>query len=242
MPRKQKAGLASNSVDTPSLLADEPAFASALDQLARHDAAFMATVDAACGRPRLRRRAAGFEGLAAIIVAQQVSTASANAIFARLEGRFVPLDASAILAAEESDLKVCGLSAPKMRTLRAIATAVAEGSLDFESLARAPAEAAHATLCAIKGIGPWTADIFLLFCLGHADAFPSGDLALQEGARLALGLDLRPTAKELLTLSERWRPLRGVAAHCLWAYYGVARRRTATLEETPRSSHREKAS
>ena len=89
-------------------------------------------------------------------------------------------------------------------------------------------------LCAIKGIGPWTADVFLLFCLGHADAFPAGDLALQEGARLALDLPERPDAKALTVLAERWRPLRGVAAHCLWAYYGAARKRAATLEATPK--------
>ena len=218
----------------PLVLADEASFAVALRALADIDASFMARLDAATSRPALRRREPGFEGLAAIIVSQQVSTASANAIFAKVKATFPTLDAAAIAAAADEDLRICGLSGPKRRTLRAIAAAVAEGRLDFDALAHAGADAAHAVLCAIKGIGPWTADVFLLFCLGHADAFPAGDLALQEGAKLALDLPERPDAKALTLLAERWRPLRGAAAHCLWAYYGAARRRAATLEDMPK--------
>ena len=221
---------------TPRVLADEAVFAAALDALAVLDVAFMTRLDAVASRPPLRRREPGFEGLAAIIVSQQVSTASANAIFAKVKANFPTLDAAAIAGAADEDLRVCGLSGPKQRTLRGIAAAVDEGRLDFDALARADADAAHAVLCAIKGIGPWTADVFLLFCLGHADAFPAGDLALQEGAKLALGLPERPDAKALTALAERWRPLRGVAAHCLWAYYGAARRRAATLDDTPQPS------
>ena len=217
----------------PLVLVDEAAFAAGLDALADIDAGFMARLDAAASRPALRRREPGFEGLAAIIVSQQVSTASANAIFAKVKANFPALDAAAIAVAADDELRNCGLSGPKQRTMRAIAAAVAEGRLDFDALALADADTAHAVLCAIKGIGPWTADVFLLFCLGHADAFPAGDLALQEGAKLALDLPERPDAKTLAVLAERWRPLRGVAAHCLWAYYGAARRRAATLEDTP---------
>ena len=214
----------------PLLLADEAAFGEALDALARLDDGFMQTMRAAGGLPLLRRRRSGFAGLAAIIVSQQVSTASANAIFGRLQARFPDLCASDILQASDVELRTCGLSAPKTRTLRAVADAVACGRLDFESLAVLEAEVSHAMLCAIKGVGPWTADIFLLFCLGHADAWPVGDLALQEGARLALGLQARPDAKALLTIGERWRPLRGGAAHCLWAFYGHARARATTRD------------
>ena len=196
----------------------------------------MQTMRGAGDLPRLRRRDPGFAGLAAIIVAQQVSTASANAIFGRLQTRFPDLSASDVLGAADTDLRTCGLSAAKMRTLRAIADAVACGRLDFEMLAAAEAGMAHATLCEIKGIGPWTADIFLLFCLGHADAWPVGDLALQEGARLALGLETRPDAKALQSLGDRWRPLRGVVAHCLWAFYGQTRARPTTLEVASRSN------
>ena len=107
---------------------------------------------------------------------------------------------------------------PKIRTLRALATAIDEG-LDLDGLAALSADKAHARLTAVKGIGPWTADIYLMFCLGHADAFAAGDLALQEAARLAFDLEARPTARVLAELAERWRPWRGVAARLLFAYY-----------------------
>ena len=214
------------------VLADDAAFAAGLEALARLDAGFMEVMRQAGELPRLRRRDPGFAGLAAIIVSQQVSTASANAIFGRVQARYPDLCATHVLAASDDDLRSCGLSAPKIRTLRAIAEVVACGELDFDWLATAEAEVAHARLCEIKGVGPWTADIFLLFCLGHADAWPAGDLALQEGARTALGLATRPDTKALHSLGERWRPLRGVVAHCLWAFYGHTRGRPATLEAT----------
>jgi DNA-3-methyladenine glycosylase II len=176
------------------------------------------------GPPPLRRREPGFVGLAAIIVSQQVSVASANAIFGRLETELAPLGAASLIAADDAALKRCGLSQPKMRALRALAHATSDG-LDLEALASLDAHEAHDALVAVKGIGPWTADIFLLFCLGHPDAFPVGDLALQEAAKLALDLETRPDARRLESIAERWRPLRGVAARMLWAYYrGVKQR------------------
>jgi DNA-3-methyladenine glycosylase II len=211
------------------VLADQAAFEAALAVLATRDAAFVAEVIGTRGPPSLRRRAAGLEGLAWIVVSQQVSTASATAIFARLKARLGSIDADAIKAINDQDLRTCGLSAPKVRTLRAIAEAQAAGLLDFAALARAEAGAAHRTLVAIKGIGPWTADIFLLFCLGHADAWPAGDLALQEAAKLLLGLEVRPDAKALQAIGERWRPYRGVAAHCLWAYYTAGRSKPSSI-------------
>lgn len=223
-------GSAAPTTPPPVLLGDQTVFDAALDALALRDAAFVATVLARAERPTLRRRDPGFEGLAWIVVSQQVSTASANAIFGRLKTALGRVDADAVTAAGDETLRACGLSAPKLRTLRALAAAVTSGALDFAALGRAEAEAAHAALVAIKGIGPWTADVFLLFCLGHADAWPAGDLALQEAAKLALALPHRPTTQELLMLGERWRPLRGVAAHCLWAYYRAARLRAATLD------------
>ena len=203
------------------MLGDQAAFDLALDALAIVDAAFAAEVLGARARPLLRRRTSGLEGLAWIVVSQQVSTASANAIFGRLKARLGNFDAATIHATHDEDLRVCGLSTAKLRTLRAIAEAQTSGLLDFATLAMAEAEIAHRALVAVKGIGPWTADIFLLFCLGHADAWPAGDLALQEAAKLALGLGARPDAKALHKLGERWRPYRGVAAHCLWAYYNA---------------------
>ncbi len=115
--------------------------------------------------------------------------------------------------------------APKIRALKEIARAIAGGELALAPLAELAAEEAHAALTAIHGIGPWTADIYLLSCLGHADAWPAGDLALQEAARLAFGLRARPTAKEMVALAEPWRPWRSVAARVLWTYYRAVKGR-----------------
>jgi DNA-3-methyladenine glycosylase II len=200
-------------------IADEARLREAAEALRQLDPDLVETLMAVGGPPPLRRREPGFAGLAAIIVSQQVSVASANAIFGRLEARIAPLDAARLAAATEDDLRACGLSSPKIRALRALAEAVAERGLDLAALAQLDAEEAHAALVAVKGVGPWTADIFLLFCLGHPDAFPAGDLALQEAAKLALGLKGRPDAARLERIAERWRPWRGVAARMLWAYY-----------------------
>jgi DNA-3-methyladenine glycosylase II len=174
------------------------------------------------GVPAIRRREPGFEGLSRIIVAQQLSVASAAAIWARTAAAIVPFDAPTLLTLPDDALRGAGLSAPKIRTLRAIATAVT-GGLDLESLDGLSDEEVHAALTQISGVGPWTADIFLMFCLGRADAFAAGDLALQVAAQMALDLKERPTAAELLDIAERWRPWRNVAALMLWAYYKAAR-------------------
>jgi DNA-3-methyladenine glycosylase II len=196
----------------------------ALATLAQRDARFGQALSLA-GRPPLRKRADGFVRLASIVVSQQLSTASARAIWGRLEAALNPFDHTAMLRARAPKLARAGLSAPKIRTLKAIAKALDRGDLDLASLLECPADEAHAALTAIHGIGPWTADIYLLFCLGHADAWPAGDLALQESARLLFGLNTRPTAKEMQPLAEPWRPWRGAAAYLLWAYYRVAKRR-----------------
>jgi DNA-3-methyladenine glycosylase II len=199
----------------------------ALTALGQVDARFVALM-ATAGRPPLRRRPDGYSGLAAIIVAQQLSTASANAIWGRLEAAFDPLDPAAIMRARPARLARLGLSAPKIRTLKAIARAVTRGELALAALGELAAEEAHAALTAIHGIGPWTADIYLLSCLGHADAWPAGDLALQEAARVAFALPSRPTAKEMQTLADPWRPWRAVAARILWTYYRTAKSRGVT--------------
>ena len=126
---------------------------------------------------------------------------------------------------DDATLQGCGLSRPKIRTLRAIAETVDAGQLDFDRLGTGSVEEAFQSLVAVKGIGPWTADLYLLFCLGHADAFPAGDLALQEAARMGFDLPERPSAQTLTGLAEAWRPWRGVAAKLLWAYYGAMKRR-----------------
>ena|SRR5438105_5229372 len=177
------------------------------------------------GRPPLRRRADGFSGLASIVVSQQLSTASAKAIWDRLTAMLDPLEPPAVLHARTARLARAGLSAPKIRSLRAIAKAIDRGELDLPGLVHRPAEDAHCALTAIHGIGPWTADIYLLFCLGHADAWPAGDLALQEATRLLFALAVRPTSKEMGSLAELWRPWRGAAACVLWSYYRAIKQR-----------------
>jgi DNA-3-methyladenine glycosylase II len=196
----------------------------AIARLIDADPRFRAVLSRA-GRPPLRRRADGFAGLAAIVVSQQVSTASAKAIWGRLSAAIDPLDHTALIRTRTAKLVRAGLSAPKIRTLKAIAKAVDRGELDLPTLADKSADQAHAALTAVHGIGPWTADIYLLFCLGHADAWPAGDLALQEATKLLLELNARPTAKEMAPLAESWRPWRGAAAYMLWTYYRTLKQR-----------------
>ena len=173
----------------------------------------------------LRRREAGFPGLCAIVCGQQLSTASAAAIRARLFAAFDPFHHDTVRRARVGKLKRLGLSAPKIKSIREIGKAVAKGRIDLTTVGNMDADQAHAALTALHGVGPWTADIYLLFCLGHADAFPSGDLAVQEAARIALGLRKRPDAKALTKIAEAWHPWRGVAAHLLWAYYHAVKKR-----------------
>lgn len=172
------------------------------------------------GDPPLRRHAPGFEGLARIVVGQQLSLASAQAIWGRMQIAVQPMTPARMLLLSDDELRGAGLSRGKVRTLRAVSEAIAAG-LDLDKLAQAPEEEVHAALTSLPGIGPWSADIYLLFCLARADAFAAGDLALQTAARTALGLDARPSREELYDIAERWRPWRGVAAHLLWAYYKV---------------------
>jgi DNA-3-methyladenine glycosylase II len=193
----------------------------------RRKCAIMRRVHDLAGHPPLRRRPAGFEGLARIIVGQQVSVASASAIWERTAAVCAPFEPHILLALSDQQLAGAGLSRPKIRTLKAIATACS-GSLDLTRLEQASEEEVHAALTEVTGIGPWTADVFILFCLGRADGWAPGDLALQVAAQHALELDARPGKDEMLELAERWRPWRGVAARLLWAYYAALKQqRTA---------------
>jgi DNA-3-methyladenine glycosylase II len=183
------------------------------------------------GMPALRRREPGFAGLAAIVSGQQLSTASAAAIWARVSAAFVPFDHDALRRARVDRLGRLGLSAAKIKTLKGVARELAAGRLNFDVLANEDADAAHNTLTALHGIGPWTADVYLLFCLGHGDAWPAGDLAVQEAVKIGLGLKVRPTAKEMAPLAEPWRPMRGAAAHLWWSYYRVLKKREGVIGE-----------
>lgn len=222
---------------TPSLPAPDAAFLAeeTLADQARFDAALLRLIarDPRLGAlvpdgipPALRRRPAGFDGLARMVIAQQVSTASATAIHARFAAMLggAPTPAG-VLAAGEGGLRAAGLSAPKIRALLGIARLLEGGEVDLDALARMPSDAAHAALVKLPGIGPWTADVYLLFSLGRSDAFPAGDLALQSAAGEALCGGGRCDPATLTALAETWRPWRGVAAHVLWAFYGAARTR-----------------
>lgn len=177
------------------------------------------------GLPPLRRREAGFAELVAIIVGQQLSVESARAILARMHALLGPLTPERIRLATDDELRLTGLMRPKQRAIRALAEAIVIGGLDLDALEHASPEEVHARLTAIHGIGPWTADIYLLFSLGHGDGFAAGDLAIQEAARHAFGLPARPDAKALAALAEEWRPWRGTAARLLWAYYALIKNR-----------------
>ena len=179
---------------------------------------------AATGMPTLRRREAGFAGLAQIVVGQQLSTASAAAIWGRVHAAFDPFHPHAIRRATAERLGKLGLSAAKIKTLKHIADEIRAGRLDLDALAEQDADVAHTRLTALHGVGPWTADVYLLFCLGHSDAWPAADVAIQEGIRLGFGLGVRPGVKEMAELAAGWRPLRGAAAHLWWAHYRSARR------------------
>jgi DNA-3-methyladenine glycosylase II len=177
-----------------------------------------------CGPPPLRRRDDGFAALLGAIVSQQVSTASARAILARLEAAGLTR-ADAIVAAGDDDLRAAGLSRQKIGYARALAGA----GIDFDALRTAPEEQILTTLTAVSGIGRWTAEIYAMFSLGRADVFAPNDLALQEGARMLFDLPDRPREKALREMAQVWSPWRTVAAGMLWAYYGAVKRRDGVL-------------
>lgn len=181
-----------------------------------------------------RVREGGFSGLLRMIVDQQVSLASAAAIWKRveagLEGAVTP---EAVLARDIETLRGFGLSIQKARYAHEIAQAQAEGRIDFDHLERLSDRDAVAALTAIKGVGRWTAETFLMFCEGRADLFPAGDVALQEAMRWADRAAERPNEKAACARAEIWRPHRGVAAHLLWGWYGGVKRGEIALEDIP---------
>jgi DNA-3-methyladenine glycosylase II len=156
-----------------------------------------------------------------VVTGQQISVAAGRAIFTRLEAALGSVTPEACAAAGDDILRAAGFSAAKIRTLRALQEASLDGSLDLAAIEQKSAADAIKALCTIKGIGPWTAEVYLLFAAGHPDIFPSADVALQEAARLAFALDARPAAAALRELSEAWSPWRSAAARLLWAYYRV---------------------
>jgi DNA-3-methyladenine glycosylase II len=178
----------------------------------------LALVRSMAGEIPLRLSEPGFESLASIIVSQQVSRASADAIFGRLVKLVDPLTPEGLLSASEDRFREAGLSRPKQKTLLAMARAVADG-LDLHHLCGLEAGDAIGRMTAISGIGPWTAQCYLLFSAGHPDVFPARDVALQAAVGHAFGLESRPGEKTLVAMAESWAPWRGVASRLFWAYY-----------------------
>jgi DNA-3-methyladenine glycosylase II len=200
------------------MIGTETDLAETVSVLAAAEPRFAAIVGAT-GLPPLRRRADGLAGLLRIITDQQISLASAAAIWGRFEAAFAPFDPGTLAAAGDEALRACGLSAPKIRTIRALAAAVSAGVLDFSRLELLSDDEVARELTAISGIGAWTAEIYLLTCLGRADVWPTGDLALRLATASAFQLADRPSPAEMERLAEPWRPWRAVAARLLWAHY-----------------------
>lgn len=191
--------------------------------LTRRDKALKVALNA-IGRPHIRRRPGGFEGLFRIIVEQQVSVPSAQAIWGRCTARFNPVRAAAVAAAGETGLKALGLSGPKAGYVARLAESAAAGVLDLAELDGDDA-AANRFLQEIRGVGPWTAAIYLLFCEGRVDIWPPGDVALRHAFAAAAGLAGKESVRSLDEWAEGWAPYRGVAAHVLWTYYAYLRGR-----------------
>lgn len=204
---------------------DSPeALARHLGALVRLDPA-LAEIASRAGAFEIRRSPSGFAGLARIVTGQQVSTASADAIWSRFSALPGALDPEGYLLLGEEPVRGAGQSGAKFRTLRGLAEALSAGTFDFSHLAELPAEEAIAALTRLKGIGPWTAELYLMFSAGHPDIFPAGDVALQRAVQWGFGLDDKPPVKDLIEMSRRWSPHRSTAALLLWRFYRAVRNR-----------------
>ena len=213
-------------------LAPSPAeIVAARASLADRDPA-LARADAQTPPFEWRLRPGGFEGLFRMIVEQQVSVVAAAAIWRRVvEGLDGDIRPEAVLGREVETLRSFGLSGQKARYGHEIARAHVAGAIDFDHLERLSDQEAVARLTAIKGVGRWTAETFLMFCEGRTDVFPAGDIALQEAMRWADGATMRPRERDAYARAEAWRPHRSVAAHLLWGWYGAVKRGEVALEE-----------
>ncbi len=217
------------SVTLPSPRIDSAeAIAAHIEALVALDPRLAAVRDFA-GPVQPRVNPSGFAGIAKVVTGQQVSVASASAIwnrFAQLPGA---LDPVTYLGLSEEAVRGAGFSGSKFRTVRAIAEAMVAGELDFDHLETLPAAEAVRYLVAHKGIGPWTAEVYLMFCAGHHDVFPAGDLALLKAVQHGLGLDARPTIKDMIGIAADWAPHRSAAALLFWRYFAVMRDREGIL-------------
>ena len=214
------------SQDTPlveRIIRSEACVAEGADWLAATEPRFALAL-AQTGELPLRLRPDGFGQLLSAVVSQQVSVASARAIWSRLEQAEM-VTPEAVRTSTPEGLRALGLSRQKA----SYALALAEAGIDFDALRALPTAEVIRRLVAVKGIGIWTAEIYAMFSLGRADVFAPGDLALQEAARVLFDLPERPKERALRTMAEAWSPWRSVAARTLWAYYHVAKDREGIL-------------
>ena len=177
----------------------------------------------ATGLPPLRRRENDLGGLIEIITGQLISLKAAAAIWQRLESKLAPFDEEILTNIDDSVFAECGLSKPKIRTIRAVLTEITNGKLSLTKLETAENSEIFTIPTAIKDIGPWTAQIYLLTNLGRRDVWPAGDLALQESAKLLFNLENRPNEREMREIAEPWQPWRAAAARLLWSHYRLVR-------------------
>ena len=200
------------------MLHDPDAFKLAIDSLGQAAPPFAALVERS-GYPAPRVQGRGYQTLLRTIVGQQVSVATAASVWSKLEALLGPgCPPEALLAREAEELRACGLSRQKQGYARSLAELVCDGAIDLEALP-ADDESAIAELVRIKGIGRWSAEIYLLFAEGRHDVFPAGDLAVQIEAGRLFGLGERPSEREVRALAEGWRPWRGAASILLWHSY-----------------------
>lgn len=196
---------------------------AAVHPIAAHP--ILARAVAEVGPPTARfTRPKGFAGLLRMIVEQQLSTRVAEVLWSKLEARVDALSPAAFLALDDETLRACGFSRQKQTYGRALAEATDSGALDFDRLETLDDESAAAELIRLKGIGRWTAEIYLMGALGRTDIFPADDLALQIGVQDLADLPERPSPKKLLALAEEWRPQRSLAAEIIWRHYETKRR------------------
>jgi len=201
-----------------STILDEAALARAVSRLAKRDRD-LARVVGEYGRPPLWEREPGFETLVLIILEQQVSLASAAATYTRLLAAAGEVTPAQLVEMSDEEVRAAGITRQKSVYLRDLARLIVAGRLDLRVLERMDDDAARAELTKVKGVGAWTAEIYLLRALGRADAWPAGDLALAIAAERVKRLASRPTTPELIELAEAWRPWRAVAARILWQFY-----------------------
>ena len=197
---------------------DDDGLLDGVETLAARDSDLAAVVDRH-GPPPLWAREPGLPTLVRIVLEQQVSLASGRAAYERLEATLGAVTAEGLAGTDDAGLASAGLTRQKRRHLIGIGTAVEDGQLDLDRLGTLPDDEVRAALCAIPGIGPWTADVYLLMALGRRDAWPASDIALAASAMAVKRLVARPSARVLATLAEGWRPWRAVAARILWHEY-----------------------